>query len=468
MNELIKNIISTEKLLKPSQVLGEIPSPRKAYKTALDMAWPATVESVLVGVIGVVDTIMVSSLGDYAIAAVGITNQPRLIFMALFLSLNIGVTAIVARRRGEEDAEGANRCLRQAIVICLALSSILAAVGIILSRPILLFAGAQSDTIDPATAYFKILMFGMLFQTLNLTINAAQRGAGNTKIAMRTNIVANVVNVIFNYLLIGGNMGFPKLGVAGAAIATVIGFIVALAMAIRSILAPEGFLYFSFKQKGWYDKYALRAIYSVGGSAALEQLFMRIGMFTFVKVVAGLGTTAFATHQIGMNIISLSYNFGDGLGVAASALVGQNMGRKRPDLSIVYGKVCQRMATITSIGLSFFFVFLRYPLVSLYSKSPEVISAASNILLFIAVITFSQTAQVVYSGCLRGAGDTKFIAITSMFTITFIRPAIAYALCYNTPLGVYGAWVGLGIDQFIRMYLAQWRFSSGRWTKIKI
>lgn len=468
MNSLIAKIISTERLVKPSQVLGEIPSPKKAYKTAFDMALPATVESVLVGVIGIVDTIMVASLGDYAIAAVGITNQPRLILMALFISLNIGVTAIVARRRGENDAEGARRCLRQAILICIILSLFISGLGIYFSRSILLFAGAQPDTIDSADIYFKILSFGILFQSLNLVINAAQRGAGNTKIAMRTNIVANLVNVVFNYLLIGGNFGFPRLEVAGAAIATVIGFIVALVLAIRSVLVPDGFLYFSFKQKGWYDADALKSIYKVGGSAALEQLFMRVGMFTFVKVVAGLGTVAFATHQIGMNTISLSYTFGDGLGVAAAALVGQNMGRKRPDLSIVYGKVCQRMATVTSVGLSLFFVTLRYPLVSLYSDSPEVINAAANILLFIAVITFSQTAQVVYTGCLRGAGDTKFIAITSMFSIAILRPTIAYVLCYHTPLGVYGAWIGLGTDQFLRMFFAQWRFSSGKWTKIKI
>jgi Na+-driven multidrug efflux pump len=154
--------------------------------------------------------------------------------------------------------------------------------------------------------------------------------------------------------------------------------------------------------------------------------------------------------------------------IAASALVGQNMGRKRPDISILYGKICQRIATAMSIILSCMFVFLRVPLVSLFSETPEVVNTASNIMLFIAVITFGQTSQVVYSGCLRGAGDMKFIAITSLISIGILRPSVSYILCYLTPLGVYGAWVGLGIDQFVRMLTAAWRFSSGKWTKIKI
>ena len=125
--------------------------------------------------------------------------------------------------------------MRQAIVISFCLSLVLSIVGFIFAQEVVTFAGAQSDTVADATIYFRILLTGMVFTAVTLTINAAQRGAGNTKISMKTNVTANIVNVIFNYLLIGGNLGFPRWGVAGAAVATTLGNFVALCMAIRSI-----------------------------------------------------------------------------------------------------------------------------------------------------------------------------------------------------------------------------------------
>ena len=157
-----------------------------------------------------IDTIMVSSMGSYAIAAVGLTTQPKFVGLAIFLSLNVAVSAIVARRRGEHDQESANRVLTQAILITLGLTAIVSVVCVALADPIIHLSGSAEDTHEPARNYFIIIMGGMVFNTLSMVINAAQRGAGNTKIAMRTNLISNGVNMVFNYLLIGGNLGFQN------------------------------------------------------------------------------------------------------------------------------------------------------------------------------------------------------------------------------------------------------------------
>ena len=432
------------------------------------MAWPSALEAVLVSMIGSIDLMMVSALGTDSTAAVGLTNQPKFILLAMIFSLNVGVTAIVARRRGEEDCVGANRCLRQSIIISLVLSFSMGLLGFIFAKPIMLFAGAQPEVLQLSVEYFQIIMVSIVFTGVSLTINAAQRGIGNTKVSMKTNLVANVVNLILNFLLINGIWVFPKLGVNGAAIATAIGSFVACMMSIRSLFYKGRFLGFEHKVSWHFDKRTLKALGSISGSAMVEQVFMRIGFFAYAKIVAELGTVAFATHQICMNIISLSYSLGEGLGIASSSLVGQSLGKKRTDEAIIYGKTGQRIAFLVSTVLFFIFLFGGKFLLSLFSSEAEVLTLGAIIMVIIAFCTHSQTSQVVVSGCLRGAGDTKFVAFTSLISIGLIRPALTYLLCFPLGLGLIGAWIALFFDQLLRLVLSFKRFSSGKWTTIKL
>ncbi|MDD4796968.1 MAG: MATE family efflux transporter [Eubacteriales bacterium] len=466
--QYVKRFFTPRYMIQPENIKGELPSTQEIYTTAYNMAWPSTVEAVLMGLVGLVDTIMVGTLGSSAIAAVGITNQPRMIVLAIIMSLNVGVTAVVARRTGEGDRLSAIRCLKQCFVVCAVLSLLFGAVAFFYAQPLLSFAGAGADIIDDATIYFRILMVGLIFNGLTLTINAAQRGAGHTRIAMRTNIAANLVNVVFNYLLINGRFGFPRLGVAGAAIATVLGSAVGFTMALRSVLYPDHFLTLRHNSSWKFDMRTLKSITNVSSSALVEQVFMRVGFFTYAKIVAGLGTTAFATHQICMNIMSLSFTFGDGLSMACSALVGQNLGARRPDMALIYGKVGQRIALVISAVLSLIFFTLARPLLILFTDEAPIIQAGIPLLYLTAVISYAQISQVVLSGCLRGAGDTRYVALVSMVSIMLVRPSLSYLLCYPAGLGLIGAWVGVLIDQFLRLSATLPRFSSGKWTRIRI
>ena len=243
LNRVVSLLFNARRILKRTQLEGPLPDDGDLLRRAFRVAWPSTLESFLVALVSVVDTIMVSSLGAAAIAAIGLTGQPKFICLAVFLSVNVAVSAIVARRKGEGDREGANRVLVQAILITVVLTVVITALALIFAEPVLRLAGTNEDTHELATGYFRIIVGCQFFNVLNMVINAAQRGVGNTKIAMRTNIVSNLVNIVFNYLLIGGNFGFPALGVNGAAIATVLGTVVASGMALRSVMHPDSFLY---------------------------------------------------------------------------------------------------------------------------------------------------------------------------------------------------------------------------------
>ncbi|MGI5893074.1 MAG: MATE family efflux transporter [Candidatus Merdivicinus sp.] len=465
---IIQRLFSVKSFLHGSQPLGEIPPAKQLYTNAVQMAWPSILESFLVALVGFIDTIMVSSLGSYAIAAVGLTTQPKFICLAIFISMNVAVSALVARRRGEDDRESANRILMQALIITIILAAIITTAAVAFADPILKLAGTAPDTHDAAVTYFRIISAGMIFNVVSLVINAAQRGSGNTKIAMRTNMVSNGVNIIFNYLLIGGHFGFPKLGVAGAAVATVIGTVFACGMSIYSICKKDRFLYLRTLKKIRFDKRTLLSLADLGSSTLAEQIFLRIGFLTYAMIVARLGTNAFAAHQVGMNIMSISFSFGDGLSVAAVALVGRSLGQKRTDLAKIYGAICQRMGFLFSILLCIVYTTLSEQIFLLFSEDTEILGYGRMIMSMIAVIVFMQITQVIYSGCLRGGGDTRFVALVSLVSVAFFRPFCGWLFCYPLGMALTGAWIGLVVDQFCRLVMTFFRFKSGKWTKHQI
>ncbi|MBQ9832167.1 MAG: MATE family efflux transporter [Clostridia bacterium] len=438
------------------------------YKRCIKTAWPAAVESVFIALMGLIDTFMVSRLGETAISAVGITTQPKFLFMALIFALNIGVTAVIARLKGEGDNIGCRRTLTTGIIISTVISAIMTVIAFFFSRPILLLAGAQDSFLEDANDYFLIIMIGQFFNCISTTINAAQRGIGNTKIAMITNTAANILNIIFNALLINGLWIFPRLGVKGAAIATTIGNIAAFLLSMACILNRKNEISVISRGILKYDRRIISGTVRIGSSGLVEQVFMRIGFFTFAALIANLGDIPFATHQICMNILHISFAMADGFSVAATGLVGQSLGEKRPDCAMIYAKACQRFTVIISAVLFIFFLCLRRELILIFSDTPQVVELGSIIVVIIAVTGFFQTSQFVLSGSLKGAGDSKYLAIISFVGTTIIRPVISWLLCYPLSFGLIGAWLGMFVEQVVRLILNSVRFSNGKWAQIKV
>jgi len=455
-------------MVKDELKKGEMPSAGKAFRNGYGVAFPAIMETFFIALIHMVNTIMVSVMGEGAIAAVGIVGQPLFIVQTLVLSLNASITAIAARRRGEGDSGGAASCLKQGLILSLLFSVSLASVAYPLAHLFLSFTGAGNDIIDMSAEYFRILLMGVPITGLSMTISAAQRGMGNTRASMRINLVASIVTIMFNYLLIGGNLGFPRLGVAGAGFATLAGWSAGLLLAVASVSHRGHFLYL-FTRDGWkFEKRTLSAMYTVASGAFLEQICMRVGFFMYTRIVAGLGTMMFAAHLILMNMISLSFAFGEGFGISASTLVGQNLGAKRPDLSILYGKICQRMSVLTSAAIFLTFTLFGERIVLLFTGEPEIIEVSRSILIIMGIIIFGQASQLIYMGSLRGAGDTRYVALISLLSIMILRPISAYVLIYPLGFGLAGAWLSFLIDQYLRLVLTLKRFSSGKWMGIKL
>lgn len=448
-------------------------SPRHSKENihiTFNMAWPSIVESFFVAFAGLIDSLMVSSLGSYAVAAVGLTTQPKFIGLSLFFALNVAISALIARRRGEEKPEEANRILSTAIVFIIAAAVVLSILFVVLASPIIRLCGSTPETHDSAVAYFKIIMGGMIFNCIQMGINSAQRGAGNTKITMRTNVTSNTVNIIFNYLLIGGHLGFPALGIHGAALATVLGTAVACVMSILSILKPDGFISLPYIMKNRIFPAARSFInlVKVGYSVFFEQLLMRVGFMMTAVMAAKQGTDAMAAHQVGMNIMGLSFSFGDGLQAAAVALIGRSLGAGDENLAKEYGSICRMFGGIISVCLAAIYFFGAAPLMELFFEEEHIVAIGVNIMRVIIFVVAFQVSQVVYMGCLRGAGDTFYTAVASTISVTFIRTAASYLGGYVFGLGIVGIWLGVLADQISRFLFASTRFKKGKWTQIKI
>ena len=462
--------------LKVTSKLPEGVQSKELYQDIIRIAWPSFVELLLTQLASMVDLMMVGSMGGadnptigtQALAAVGLTTQPKFLLMAAFVAMNTGVTALVARNKGNNDKEQANLVVRQGLLFTFCATVILSILGVIFARPMVVFMGSTEEIVTRwATQYLQIQMIGFLTMALTSTITASLRAVGDSKTCMIYNLIANLVNVCFNWLLIYGNLGFPALGVAGASLATVLGQLVAFIMAVTVLLRGNGFLKLELKKGFRPDRRVLENMLGIGLPAMVEQLLMRAGMIIFAKTVATLGTTAYATHQVCMNIQALSFMTGQAFAVSATTLMGQSLGKRRTDMAQAY---CSRTRTVGftfSLVLAAVFVFFGGTIVGLYNSDPEIIRMGGRIMLIVAFLQPFQSSQFIIAGGLRGAGDTRTTAIITFITVLLVRPITAIVLV-SLGMGLYGAWFAMAADQVLRSALVLARYQSGKWKNIKL
>lgn len=443
---------------------------KEQIKITVNMAWPAIIESFFTAFAGLVDSLMVSSMGSEAVAAVGLTTQPKFMGLSLFFALNVALSALVARRRGENRKEDANTILYTSMVFVVLAAIAISVLFVVFAGPIITFCGSTRETHDSAVTYIRIIMGGTIFNCVQMAINSAQRGAGNTRITMTTNVTSNAVNIIFNYLLIGGHLGFPALGIVGAAGATVLGTVVASIMSIISISKKDGFISIPFiienKIKPSLQAFAL--IVKVGYSVFAEQILMRIGFMLTAIMAAKQGTAAMAAHQVGMNLLGLSFSFGDGLQATAVALIGRSLGENDKELAKEYGRTCKLLGFFIAVALTFTYYFGSRGLMHLFFKEENIVEIGVNIMSVCVLVCIFQIIQVINMGCLRGAGDTLFTAIASIICVTIIRTAFSYVFGFTLGFGIIGIWSGVLADQVGRFIFSTIRFRQGKWTEIKI
>ncbi len=452
------------------RITSKLPEPLKngmVMRDIVHIAWPSFVELMLTQLVSMVDMMMVGGLGPWALSAVGLTNQPKFLLMTMFIAMNVGATALVARAKGAGDNEKANRVVRQALMLNFTFGLIASILGFVFAKPMVVFMGGEEEqVVTAAVAYLKIQMVGFTFMALTSTITAVLRGVGDSRTAMIYNLIANVSNCALNYILIYGHFGAPALGVSGASLATIIGQFIAFVIAVFVILRGRGYLRLELS-KGFRPDFGLiKEFMAIGIPSMIEQMIMRVGMVIYAKTVASLGTIAYATHNVCMNIQAFSFMNGQAFAVSATSLVGQSLGKKRPDMAGAYSSRTQKLGMAVSMLLVVLFLFGGRWLMTLYSSDQEVIRQGTTILRMVALLQPLQSSQFIFAGALRGAGDTRSTAIITFITVLLVRPLTAILCIYVFHMGLIGAWVAMVCDQLLRSLLVGIRYYSGKWTRV--
>ena len=294
-------------------------------KEIMNIAWPVLIELVLSSLFGMINMMMLGNIADHAyaaaaVSAVGVTNQPLFLGLAVVQALNVGGTALIARYFGAGKHDRMENVMKHVMIISMILSAPLALAAFIYSDQIMTFMGAQPDTVEIGRLYFRLICISYLFQSFNFSISGSLRGIGETQIPMGVNLRANFLNVIGNALLIYGLFGLPAFGITGAALSTVGANLVASFLLIRYLRSGKSKLNFSFAHPFQFSMKTMKSLAKIGLPSALEQVALRAGMILFIQIVSGLGTVVFAAHNIGMNILTLSFTLGQAFGIAAGDL----------------------------------------------------------------------------------------------------------------------------------------------------
>ncbi|WMM25929.1 MATE family efflux transporter [Tissierella sp. MB52-C2] len=438
------------------------------------IASPVLIELLMGTLFGMVDMMMLGRSGDAAttaasIAAVGVTNQLVFLGLALVQSLNIGATTMVARYMGAKREDRIESVVKHVTILTQILLVIpILFIGLGMTDTAMIFFGAHEDTLMLGRGYFRVIALGFIFQAFNFSIFASLRGSGDTKTPMKINIIANLSNVVGNAVLIYGLFGFPRLGVLGAGISTSLSQVIASILLMRVIFNQKNIVHINLKKKFKFDKDIIYNLIKIGLPASGEQLAMRAGLLIFTKIIASLGTVAYATHQICISILNLSFTPGQAFGISASTLVGRSLGEDEPDKAEAYIKMCGKIGALIATVMGIIFFFFGSAIASLYTDNKEVITGAGTVLKLVAFIQPFQCSQLIISGGLRGAGDTVWTLISTLLGILIIRWICAYIFVIKLGMGLSGAWLAVLIDQSIRWIFISLRFRTNNWKYITI
>ncbi|MGQ9597824.1 MAG: MATE family efflux transporter [Anaerolineae bacterium] len=436
-------------------------------RDVLRLALPATGEQMLSMMVGIVDTFLVGHLGAASLAAVGLASQWIFLAYTLLGATATGSTALIARFIGAKESEQANRVVRQSVWLGALIGLGCSLVGAGLAWPAVLLLGAEAEVVTLSTSYLRIVAGFLFFSSLMFIGNACLRGAGDTRTPLYVMLVVNLVNISVAWTTINGLWGLPKLGVVGSALGAASGQLVGGILVLANLLKGRSGIRLNFAH--FRPEWGLvRRILRIGLPTGVEQVFFRTGNMAYVRILAALGIAAYAANQVAINSWSLSFMPGFGFAVAATTLVGQSLGAQDPEEAQRRGFATYWMGAglMGFIGLSF--VFFPTQIMGFFTNDQEVIGLGALPLRIMGIFQPILAASMIFTGGLRGAGDTRYPMVVTAGGIWLVRLPLAYLFAIGLGWGLTGAWSSMAIDLTIRALLNFLRFRSGRWKAITV
>lgn len=447
---------------------SDTPTTREKISVVMALAWPAIVENSLQSLVGFIDTLFVSKLGLVEVTAVGITQRILEVYFAVFMAIGVGSTALIARHIGANQIQRARQIAKQSVLLASWVGIAFGMATLFFAEPILRVMGAEPAVLHQGAIYLRVVAVPSLIISLMFILGSLLRGAGDTMSPMKAGFWMNGVHIALDYLLIFGLGPLPGFGIAGAAAATVLARVFGVWLLIRYLRRSPTCLGQEWPQ-GWSPNWpVLLSITEIGTPAAVERLIMRFGQVLYFGLILALGTHTFAAHQIAGNIETFSYLPGYGFAVAATTLVGQQLGANRIKEALSYGYISVVLAIVSMGTIGIFLFFGGEWAAHYFTKEASVIHQVGIALKIDALTQIPLAVVLVLTGALNGAGDTKWPMISTAIGIWVVRVTGVYGLGIALGWGLAGVWLAILLDNLWRALFLGWRFYSRRWSAKKL
>ena len=436
-------------------------------RAILLLAIPMVLEMVLESLFAVVDVFWVGRLGADAVATVGLTESMLYLVFAIGLGLSLSTTAMVARRIGEKDPEGAAVAAVQAIALGLMVSAAIGAPCVFLAPRLLQAMGATHEIVVLGTGYARVALGGSGVVVMLFLNNAIFRGAGDAAVAMRLLWVSNIINLILDPCLIYGVGPFPKLGVTGAAVATFTGRSIGVLYQFYRLLKGTERIRILARQIRINLRVLLRLL-RVSLIGILQFAIANTSWIGLVRIVSIFGSTALAGYTIAVRILIFVILPSWGLSNAAATLVGQNLGAKQPERAekSVWRTGFYNMAFLGGLGV-FFMVFAE-PVIRLFTHDPQVVPLGVSCLRILSYGNIGYAYAMVMLQAFNGAGDTLTPTVVNLFGFWFLEIPLAYWLAVRMGLRASGVYYSIVIAEATIAAVSVLLFRRGRWKRQEI
>lgn len=431
-------------------------------RSIIVLAIPMVLEMLMESVFAVVDIFWVAHLGADAVATVGLTESMLTLLYALAIGLGLGATAMVARRIGERNPEGAARAAVQAIALGLIISIVVAIIGVLFADELLALMGASPWVLEHGTGFTKIMFAGNATILLLFLINAIFRGAGDAAIAMRVLWLANSINIVLGPCFIFGLGPFPELGVAGAAVATTIGRGTGVVYAFSKLIRSGG--RFDIRRHHIKLETDIMARLVRLSSTATFQVF--IGMASWIglmRTVSSFGSDALAGYTIGIRVLVFALLPSWGMSNAAATMVGQSLGAGKPDRAerAVWLAGFYNMIFLGLVGLCF--VLLTPQIIGLFTDDPKIVPYGVDCLRIVAYGFLFYAWGMVITQSFNGAGDAWTPTIINLFVFWLWELPLAYVLAITFGMGPRGVFLAIMISFSMLAVVSAVMFRRGKW-----
>jgi putative MATE family efflux protein len=441
----------------------------KLTSDIIKLALPAVGENLLNTMVVVVEGMLVGWLRDAdALAAVGLGGFFVFLINSLFMALSIGATALVARAWGAGDYERARDAAGQ--VLLLTFGTALLAVALVspLADELFVLMGAEERVVVLGSLYLRLILSTAFFGFPLMVLNGIMRGSGDTRTPMHITLIMNFWNVVVAYGLIFGPGPLPTWEVRGAGVAAASSQMLGGCLALFVVLTGRTRIWVKLRQVLRWDRRIMGTVLRLGLPAAAEMVIYRAGFAFFMRMVSSLGTASLAAHQIAMNVESLSYMPGFGLTVAATTLVGQALGAGKKDLAEAGIRRTMTFALVVMGNMALVFGLFGPQVVRAFGATPEVLALAGLAVRIAALEQLPIAVQMVVSGSLRGAGDTRTPMVVTVVGTLLFRVSAVYLLAIVLDLGLAGVWLGTAVDWTGRAILLYLLFQRGTWKRIEV